>query len=640
MEPAREILWNVPATARLGMYLGLSLCLGVAVAALVWRLRRILMGRGEGPVRGLGRRARGLFVEAFGRGRTWREPFAGLMHGALFWGFLVLFAATVVDAVEHQASVRFLQGWVYRIFKLVVDLGGGLFVIGLLLAFWRRVGRRPSHLPREPVEVALLTFLLAVAGTGFALESSRIAATSAWGEWWPLIGWSLAHLFAPFSEDALPQIHRGLWLVHVTSVGAFFLLIPWTKLSHLLFAPLNVLLRPEGSAGFPVTPDLSTRERPGACEVRELTWSELLSLEACTRCGRCVAVCPATAAGAALSPLRLVQTLKRGAPWVSAEEFWACTSCGACTTECPVSVDPLRLVVEARRGAVEDGRVAPHVARALESLYAHGDPWGFPRSQRADWCRDLGVRVLGEGEPVEVLYWVGCAGAYDPAGQSVARAVATLLQRARVPFAILGPRERCTGEPARRLGEEGCFQHLARLNIDTLRGHAPKLVLTHCPHCAQVIGREYPSLGGTFAVVHHSEFLARLLQDGRLRVSRPLGELLTFHDPCHLARGNGVVDPPRRLLSALGGGELREMPRARERTRCCGGGGGQMWLGTTGSQQVSLLRLEEAMATGARSVATACPYCRVMVESAAEARGAQRQVAVRDLAELLLEHAP
>ncbi|MBI4591336.1 MAG: (Fe-S)-binding protein [Candidatus Rokubacteria bacterium] len=637
MGPTREILWNVPGPVRLGMYLGLFLCLGVTVGTLAWRLRRILLGRPDGPVGGIGQRVRELLVEVLGRGRIWRDPFAGAMHGAMFWGFLVLFAATIADALEHQASVRFLHGWVYRTFKLVVDLGGGLFMVGLLLALWQRISHRRRHVPREVTEVVLLVFLLAVAGTGFLLEGARIAATSAWEEWWPLIGWSLAHLFERVSGDSLPGMHLALWLIHVIAVGAFFLLIPWTTLSHLLFSPLNVLLRPEGPPGLPVTPDLSGLERPGAREVGELTWSELLSLEACTRCGRCVAVCPATAAGAPLSPMSVVQTLKRRAVWVTPEEFWACTSCGACAWECPVSVDPLRLVVELRRGAVEGGQVAPHVARALEALYAHGNPGGLPRSQRADWCRDLGVRLLREGEPADILYWVGCAGAYDPAGQSVARAVVSLLQRAGVSFALLGVRERCTGEPARRLGEEGCFQHLARLNIATLKGHAPKLVLTHCPHCFQVLRREYSSLGGTFAVVHHTEFLARLLQDGRLRSSRSGVDLLTFHDPCQLARGNGVVEAPRQLLAAVPGAELREMPRAKERALCCGGGGGQMWLGMASSERISLLRLDEAIATNARTVATACPYCRVMLESAAEARGAQGSVAVKDVAELLVE---
>lgn len=382
-------------------------------------------------------------------------------------------------------------------------------------------------------------------------------------------------------------------------------------------------------------------------QLTDLSWKQLLDSEACTTCGRCQAVCPAHNSGKPLNPKQIVgkvlQAMESPADLspldlITREEVWSCTTCAACIHECPVEIEIVDKIVELRRTLVEAGQVPDMAATALQGMAERGDPWLHPRSSRTQWASGLEVPVAAPGEEVELLYWVGCAGAFDAAAHPIARAMVKLLHHAGVPYKILGSGEQCTGDPARRLGEEGLFQRMARENLARFREHKVKKVLTHCAHCFNTMKNEYPELGAEFEVVHHSQFLQELVAQGRLKPASPLQDPVTFHDPCYLGRYNQEYDAPRAVIGAIPGARLAEMGRSRDRSLCCGGGGGHTWMDIRLGERIDGLRLDEAVQTSARTVVTACPFCKIMLDSSAAAKGLQDQVRVRDLAEVLAEH--
>jgi len=394
---------------------------------------------------------------------------------------------------------------------------------------------------------------------------------------------------------------------------------------------------------------------PGASQPRELPRHDLLEADACTTCGRCNEVCPAQAAGKPLRPREVVLGVRRSldispsepfSNWIADETLWSCTTCTACNAACPVGIDIYGKIIELRRGRVEAGDVPVAAEELFGGVADRFNPYRKQNDDRMLWARDLPVAVAADEEPIELLYWVGCAGSFDPDGQPVARAMIKILNHLGINYRVLGKRERCTGDPARRLGEEGLFQDLARGNLATVGRHRVTRILTHCPHCFNTWRNEYPHMDAqpaadqqAFAVVHHSEFLAELIRAGRIpRDSRRRRERMTFHDPCYLGRGNDVVEAPRDVAAASGG-QLAEMPRHGRNSFCCGAGGGSMWLDIRGQDRIESIRLREAAATGAETVVTGCPFCKTMLEAArtADGSGAGPLKRVKDLAELVVE---
>jgi len=317
------------------------------------------------------------------------------------------------------------------------------------------------------------------------------------------------------------------------------------------------------------------------------------------------------------------------------DALWSCTTCGACNEACPVGIDVYDKIVEVRRARVEAGSVPDAAASLFESTATAFNPFGKPNEERLAWAQGLNPPVAEPGEAVELLYWVGCAGSFDPDGQSVARSMIAILDRLGIRYRILGCRERCTGDPARRAGEEGLFEQCARENIRTLASHSVKTVLTHCPHCYNTMKNEYPELGASFAVEHHSQFLARMIEEGRIAGMEGLRSV-TYHDPCYLGRGNGETAAPRAVLDAMSD-ERIEMPRHGAESFCCGAGGGSLWLDVSGDDRIENIRAREAAETGARTVVTACPFCKIVLEAGIQGLGDGRSLVVRDLAELVEE---
>ncbi len=391
----------------------------------------------------------------------------------------------------------------------------------------------------------------------------------------------------------------------------------------------------------------------GAANTRTFTWYDRVQLDACTICGRCTSACPAWSTDKPLDPMRVILDLREAMEkeakgetlhvplpdFVGYEELWACTTCMACMEECPVSIRHVPFIVELRRNfAMELGKIPPEAQGMQKNIETNYNPWGIGWDQRARWTEGLGVKTMADaiaaGEPVDLLYWVGCAASFDDRNRRVARSFARLLQQAGVRFAILGPEEKCTGDPARRLGNEYLAQTMIKSNVETLERYEIKKIVTACPHCFNAIKHEYPDFGGKYEVVHHSEILSELIQTGKLRPTKEVEELLTYHDPCYLGRYNRVYDSPRTVLSSIPGVRTTEMQLCREKGFCCGAGGARMWMEERTGERVNHRRLAHVEETGAGAVATACPYCLIMLDDAAKTKG-RDEIRRYDIAELL-----
>jgi len=649
----REILGNVPAWLVRAFYaLALAACGGSALLLLRRASARLRGLRPAQPPPALGARLLSIARYLLFQEPLRRDRFAGAAHLLVTYGFFILFVGTALVFLEHQTPLHFFYGRFYRVASLAIDLGGLALVVGLSMFLWRRHVAREERLLQAWWVAALAWTLLVIAISGFALEAARIAVALPEFERWSAVGYAIATLLhaADIRPEALQVAHRVLWGGHALACVAFFALVPWLFFSHMIYGAASWSrrrLQPIAE----LRPPAAAFAAPGAATVRMLDWNDLLQADACTTCGRCNRVCPANAAGKPLQPREIVLGIRRaltdagGA--VEADDLparfdpdalWACTTCGACNEACPVGIDVYGKVVELRRAGVEAGQIPDAAADLFEATAVAHNPFGRDNDDRLAWAQGLNPPVANPGEAVELLYWVGCAGSFDPDGQAVSRAMIAILDHLGIEYRILGCRERCTGDPARRAGEEGLFRQCARENIATLAGHSVKRVLTHCPHCFNSMKNEYPQLGATFTVEHHSQFLARMMAEGRLGGMHGLGSV-TYHDPCYLGRGNGETAAPRAVIDAMTDARV-EMPRSGAQSFCCGAGGAGLWLDVAGADRVENIRSREAAATGARTVVTGCPFCKSMLEAGNQALPAGGSMAVKDLAELVAERMP
>jgi Fe-S oxidoreductase len=465
---------------------------------------------------------------------------------------------------------------------------------------------------------------------------------------WSIVGWLIdLTLLRNIAVDTAQTMHLATWWAHAILVAVFIATIPVDRFLHVITGPLNIAARPERPMGtlMPLTMEEVERTgRTGVHDLKDFNRQQLLSLDSCMECGRCEDACPATATGKPLSPKAVVIDLRN---FMSAsgddvhrtirdETLWACTMCQACVQECPVLIGHVDLINDMRRDLIGEGKISGPPAKALQWIGNQSNPYGRPNSERFAWANGLDVPTVESNPSFEYLLWVGCAASFDPRAQKVARATAQLLKNAGVNFAVLGNEEACTGDPARRIGDEFLFQERAQNNIETFTRRKVKKIVTPCPHCYNTFRNEYPQFGGRYEVQHHSAVLAELVGAGRLSSGGGDDEPITFHDPCYLARVNGEVDATRAVIGAANDPQYREMPRCGKKTFCCGAGGGRMWFEEAPSQRVSVLRAQEAIATGARTLATACPFClNMMTDGMAGTQGGEN-VKVLDIAELLL----
>jgi Fe-S oxidoreductase/nitrate reductase gamma subunit len=598
---------------------------------------------------------------------------AGIMHAMIFFGFAVLFLGTVTLELDHLLpnNLKYLEGGVYQGFSFVLDVAALVFIVGVVWAAARRYLFPPLRIRvKTKPEDAWILFILAMIGiTGLLVEAARLSLEGRPGyEVWSFAGWYLSYLFPPGSAALAHQI---AWVVHALSFSAFAVVLPVTKLRHVLTSPVNMALapraRPKGAMReMPNLLEATDLETVGASKVSEFTWKQLYDTDACTICGRCTSVCPANHTGKPLDPREIVLKLgevmaRSGSPVVSppvgvdgeiavssdsvferitAAELWACTTCRACDQVCPVDIEILDKILDMRRYlALMESDFPSQLGNAFISMENSSNPYGMSQKDRAAWTRevDFPVKVLGEpGVTAEYLYWVGCAGSFDDRNRKVTLATARLLHRAGVDFAILGPRELCTGDPARRAGNEYLFQTLALQNIATLNEAGVTRIIAQCPHCFNTLANEYPQFGGNYQVVHHSQLLLSLVKEGRLQPVKAANGKVTFHDPCYLGRHNDEFAAPRQVLRAAGG-RLVEMGRNQQRSFCCGAGGAQMWMEEHTGKKINIERTEEALATGAPTIATGCPFCYVMLDDGVKDLGRDEEVTVKDVAMILAE---
>jgi Fe-S oxidoreductase/nitrate reductase gamma subunit len=594
-----------------------------------------------------------MFRVAFAQVKIFSDPFAGVLHAALAWGFFVFFLGTALATINSHL-LPFLQGGAYLAYKLALDGFTIIFLVGAALAAYRRLIQKPARLTqaaRFNFSIALLVFIVL---NGLLVESLRLAIQRpAWAVWSPA-GWLLAQVWISTgaSEAVLHGWHVGAYFLHFISVSVFFISIPELTLRHIITAPLNSFFSdPQKNPGRvqdqPRAADGEPRLESG---LAGLAWKQLLESEACTECGRCQAVCPVLAAGGTLNP-RLVEQSVRGAVYsasaggaadyqagISEEAVWACTTCAACNQACPILIHPMDTLVSLRRGLVTEGRVDPLLQDTFGYLSRLGNATGEPPNQRVRWTEGLSFKIKdARTEPVDLVWFVGDTAAYNPAAVEVTRTAAEVLHRAGVDFGILYEAEQNSGNDVRRTGEEGLYEQLSQKNIALLAECRYRAILTTDPHTYNTLKNEYPLAGFKPAKVYHiAELLDELIASGRLALPRPFAGKVTYHDPCYLGRYNGVYEAPRRVLAAAGC-QVIEMPRNRENGFCCGAGGGHLWMEEGPMRErPSEMRIREAAGlAGVETFVVACPKDLVMYHDAVLTTELQGRLVVKDLVEIV-----
>ncbi|MCL5046646.1 MAG: (Fe-S)-binding protein [Actinobacteria bacterium] len=583
--------------------------------------------------------------------RLVREPFPGFIHFFIFWGFVILGFNTlnfVGEGFRSGYRLPFLPGAAFQVASLVWDVFAAVVTAAVLVALFRRYVLRPKRLTPNVDALIILLMISALMLTDFAANAVKLSLepSAAVAGWLPVSS-LLVPLFSGMAEGARQAAHSTLWWVHVLVLLGFLVYIPHSKHLHLLACPFNEAFRSLGPRGVPAKIDFEDESigSYGASKAQDLTWKQLLDLYACAECGRCQDSCPAHLSGKPLSPKKLIQDVKHrfmdaepgplvgGA--VTEDEVWSCTTCYACQEACPNFVEHIGKTIEIRRNLVMmESRFPAEVKPVFKNLETNSNPWGIGWASRGDWASGLGVKKPSEAGEAGLLYFVGCAGAFDDRNKKVAAAVVKVLDVAGVEFAILGEEEKCCGDTARRTGNEYLFQGMVQENLERFKAYNVRKILTSCPHCYNALKNEYPQFGGRFEVVHHTEFIGELIAAGRLKPARGLGEAVTYHDSCYLARYNGVIDAPRAVLRAAGS-RLVEMGRRGKNGFCCGAGGGRMWMEEKLGRRINEMRAGEALATGAEIIGTACPFCLTMMEDGLKAKDAVETVRAMDVAELV-----
>jgi len=586
------------------------------------------------------------------------DVLGGLMHLFIMWGFVVLFIGTCIVAFDDYIF-HFLKGSIYEYFSLALDIFGLLFIIALITAIIRRYLLKAGKMYNLLEDPLIVLLLLAIAITGFLTEGYRLAAQPQ-----PWMHWSVVGAFlASFLPGNGTTGHAMFWWVHISLVFFLIAYLPFSKLFHMFAGFVNIALET-------LPPEVLTLEEREKVE-QEFSRRHIIASDACTRCNRCENKCPSNQSGESLSPRAMNQRikeylrtkysmvnfakafLKKPVPEmqreevIQGEEAWMCTTCMACVEECPITIDNLDIIREMRTLKVEEGTQVPAmVGDTLESVFKYGNPYQGPKNKRKEWAQDLELKDLSKGEKAELLYFVGCGPSYDDRLQKIAQSAVAVFKKAGLDIGVLGNKESCCGEPAKRLGEDGLLEEIIMNNYELFEQFGIEDVIMSCPHGLKMFREEYPlykeklevETEGVLKPQHHTEVLSRLIKEKRFAFSKELRKRVTYHDPCYLGRHLGIYEPPREIIRAIPGIDFVEMDRNRRNSFCCGGGGGRLWMEEFGAKEkIPEIRVRDAAAVQAQILITSCPYCMSMLEDAVKTAGYEESLEVKDLLELMVD---
>jgi Fe-S oxidoreductase/nitrate reductase gamma subunit len=621
----------------------------------------------------VGDRLKRVWTIAFTQTKLMRDPKAGLLHLTIFWGF-VLFLFAVVEAFIQGVYSPFswhFTGPLYSAITIIQDVFSILVILACLYALYRRF---VIHVPRLEVEksgkidaafILILIMLVCISMLGensalvamhrFKFNTYEVRPISA-----VLSGW--------FYNGGTQNAHiyfNIFWWMHIVVILGFLNFLPYSKHLHVLTSIPNTFfanLDEIRNTLKPLNLEDENVEVFGAADFEHLSWKQILDGYSCTECGRCTASCPAATVGKSLSPRKIIvdirQRTKDKAPlieqgvtegdifektlvhdYISDTELWECTTCMACVQECPVMIEHIDSIVDMRRDLVlTESQFPANLNPVFKSLETNFTPWAFNQADRANWAEGLNIKTMAEDSDADILFWVGCAGSFDERYKKVSRAFAQIMQRAGVNFRILGTEEKCNGDTARRLGNEYLSQMLIMANVETLNNYKVKKIVTACPHCFHSLGREYKQFGGNYDVVHHSQFIDELITEGKIQLNNTKKDKVTYHDSCYLGRYNNIYESPRNTLKSISGVDFVEMERIKSRGFCCGAGGGRMFLEDEEGGRINVERTSEALRTNSDTIASACPFCMTMLTDGVKYFEKTEEVAVKDIAEIVLEH--
>jgi Fe-S oxidoreductase/nitrate reductase gamma subunit len=682
--PTRDIFFQVGSLGIASLYLLMTLPFALLAYGLARRVLRWRLGQPENRSDRMGRRIVDLLRMSILHGRIVRRRnlYGGVMHAAIFLGFVTLLIGTLTLMVETDFAVPFLgvsffRGSFYLGFKLAMNAAGLVLLAGISMALYRRLVLRKPTQQTSGDDLLVLAWLGVLVIQGYVAQALRLALTHDPWAAWSFVSYPVARALEASPLDLVARLQQMNWWAHFTCALSFIGYMAYSKMVHPFTAMANVLLRRLKPRGELEPIDFDTAENLGVSELKHYSWAQLMSVDACMHCGRCLEYCPAFNTGKPLAPRDVVLeiagaqadeggvfsgVLGEGANtarfrWgkgagrkligevVSEAEIWDCTTCGACMEQCPVYIEHVPLIMGMRRNLVmEQNSFPPELIPTFTSLERLGNPYQGLPADRAAWVKRMPkpvpemAEVKKSGQTVEYLFFVGCLGSFVARNQTTVLALAKIMQAAGISFAILGKEESCTGDPARRMGHEFLARELAQKTVDKLNAYEVKKVVTACPHCFNAIRNEYPQLGGHYEVIHHSQLIAELIASGKLTLDQrselARGEL-TYHDPCYLGRYNGEFDAPRAVIDAVPGADLREMPRNRRQSFCCGGGGGRALMKEDRGTRINVERVREAASTGAKVIAASCPFCMGMLEDGVIGLNDKTPPRVVDIAELV-----